>query len=326
MRVSRAVVLEHAKEPLVVRDVTPRAPGPGEVRLRVEACALGQWDWNLVTLDAPPRLPLVPGVEAVGVVEAVGDGVSLSPGLRVLVTPLASSCGACEDCRAGEARWCAQARWLGTHLDGALATHVTLPWQHLVPAPEVPSAMAAGLGGSGWTAVGALRAARLPAGGRLGVLGVGGVGHLVVQVAKARGLSVFADDVDPRRRALGVTLGAQPLAGSTAVPALDAVVVCTPSVQALQRAERLVRAGGVLVAVGVSPTGRVDLPLADLVRRGVTVAGSVLGSHDDLLDALALAKQGALEPHAEAVPLDEAVARLWQLRDGGYVGRLVFVP
>jgi propanol-preferring alcohol dehydrogenase len=320
---NRVLALERPKEPLVVLPREPRAPGAGEVRLRVEACALGQVDWNLVTLDAPPRLPLVPGVEAVGVVDAVGGGVSLALGSRVLVTPLASSCGTCAACHAGEARWCPAARFLGRDLDGALGTHVTLPVRHLVPAPPVAVAQAACLGGSAWTALAAVRATGLASGARLGVLGVGGVGHLVLQVAKARGLSVFADDVDSHRRALGVSLGAHPWPGAAS---LDAVVVGTPSAQALQRALKSVRAGGVVVAVGTSPTGRVDLPLADVVARGVRVVGSALGTHDDLAAALALAQQGALVPHVEVVPLDAAVSRLWQLRDGGFVGRLVFTP
>ena len=320
---NRALALERPKEPLSVVSREPRAPGPGEVCLRVEDCVLGQLDWNLLTLDAPPRLPLVPGVEAVGVVETVGEGVSLAQGVRVLVTPLASSCGTCAACTAGEARWCPSARFLGRDLDGALATHVTLPVQHLVPAPAVAIAQAACLGGSAWAAVGAVRATRLEAGGKFGVLGVGGVGHLVLQVAKAQGLSVFADDVDSHRRALGASLGAQPWPGAAS---LDAVVVCTPSAQALQRASRAVRAGGVVVAAGTSPTGRVDLPLADAVARGVTVVGSALGTHDDLKAALALAQQGTLAPHVEVVSLDEAVSRLWQLRDGGFTGRLVFTP
>lgn len=320
---NRVLALERPREPLSILPREPRAPGPGEVRLRVEACALGQLDWNLLTLDAPPRLPLVPGVEAVGVVDAAGEGVSLAPGVRVLVTPLASSCGACAACAAGDARWCPSATLVGRDLDGALATHVTLPAQHLVPAPAVPVAQAACLGGSAWAAVGAVREAHLAAGGNLGVLGVGGVGHLVLQVAQAHGLSVFADDADSHRRALAVSLGAQPWPGPGS---LDAAVVCTPSAQALQRALKAVRAGGVVVAVGTSLTGRIDLPLADVVARGVTVVGSALGTHDDAKAALALAQQGALVPQVEVVPLNDAVSRLWQLRDGGFVGRLVFTP
>lgn len=398
----------------MVQARAPAAPGPGEVLLRVEACALGQWDWNLVTRDVPPRLPLVPGVEAVGVVEGVGAGVSLAPGARVLVTPLASSCGTCAACAAGEARWCRQARFVGADLDGALGTHLTLPAQHLVAAPSVAAEEGACLGGSAWTAVGAVQATRLASGARLGVIGVGGVGHLVVQVARARGLEVAVADVDPARvawaarwvaaarserpnvqarandgataggrgderrakagEAMGVDRGrdapesggdaalfsdapwtalardgdsteARRSRGGPALPArggdgapsfgaaepvgevhVDAAVVCTPSAQALQRAVRTVRPGGVVVVVGSSPTGRVDLPLADVVARGVVVVGSALGSAVDLAEAVTLAELGRLRPMVDVAPLDMAVERLWWLRDGGFVGRLVFVP
>ncbi len=348
---ARVVQLQQAREAVHLVEVPTPQPGPREVRVRVEACALGQLDWNLLTLDGPPRLPLVPGHEAVGVVEAVGAGGSLAVGTRVLVTPLASSCGACAACRSGEARRCPGARWRGMHVDGALGTHVLCDERGVValPAPassqEAPARSSGGaevapvtsrggeggvapgpevlavVGGSLWTAVGAVRGLGLAAPSRVAVLGVGGVGHLVVEVLRALGHEAVAADVDPSRQALAQELGAAPLTGE-----VDGAVVCTPSTQAVQRAVRAVKVGARVMLVGTSPTGRLDLPVADVVWRQLSLAGGVLGSRADLDEALALVASGRVVPRVEVAPLDEAPARLWSLRDLGFGGRLVFLP
>jgi propanol-preferring alcohol dehydrogenase len=325
MTAARVAQLLAPREPLHLVDVTLAPPAPGEVRLRVEACAMGQLDWNLLTLDAPPRLPLVPGHEALAVVEAVGPSVTLPVGARVLVTPLASACGACAACEAGDARRCAGVRWRGMHADGALGTQLLASASALV---EVPSACA-GLpaehlalgGGSLWTAVGAARALALAGPARVGVVGVGGVGHLVVQVLRAQGHAVCAADVDPERAALARELGASPF-----TTGLDAAVVCTPSTQAVTAAVRAVRGAGRVVLVGTSPTGRLDLPVADVVWRQLSVVGTLLGSRAELAEGLELLRDGAVQPRITVAPLVEAPARLWSLRDLGFGGRLVIRP
>ena len=330
----RAIHLLKAREAVEVVEVPLRNPGAAEVRLRIEACALGQLDWNLLTLDGPPRLPLVPGHEAVGVVEAVGVGCVLRVGDRVLVTPLASSCGQCAACRGHEGRHCVGASWRGIHVDGALTTHLVTREQTLVPLelplgveplPEVlPRELAATLalcGGSLWTAVGAVNALGLLNPSRVAVFGVGGVGHLAVQVARALGHQVFAADADQDRVALALTLGARPLGGP-----VDAAVVCTPSTQALQQAVRLLRAGGRIALTGSSPTGRVDLAVADLVWRGLTLRSGLLGTRGDLEEGVGMLFAGKVKPRVEMVSLEEVPAKLWALRDLGFPGRLVVLP
>lgn len=312
---STAVALTHAKEPLELIERDLSLPAAGEVLLRVEACALGQLDWNVLTLDTPPRLPLIPGVEGVGVIEAAGPGVTLATGTRVLVTPLSASCGACPSCTSGNARWCAKARWHGLHADGLLASHALVAAQHLVPIDAtLPAAAAAALGGTGWTAAGALRS--IPP-GLLGVFGVGGVGHVVIQLARQRGHEVLFTELQPDRAAWAERAGARRLIRE----ALDAAIVCTPSTQAIQHAARAVRPGGVIVLTGMSPTGRFDLPVGETVLRGVHLVGSVLGTRDDLEQAVRDAR-----PEISVAPMAAAVDRQWWLRDGGFVGRLVFTP
>lgn len=330
----RHVQLRRPKEAVSLVETPAPTPAPGEVVVRVEACALGQLDWNLLTLDAPPRLPLVPGHEAVGVVEQRGEGVALATGTRVLVTPLAASCGRCPACLGHDPRHCTEVRWRGAHVDGALGTHLVTTAHALVPlevpvgveplparlTPELAARLAI-VGGSLWTAMGAVRALRLLQPSRVAVFGTGGVGHLVVQLAQALGHEVFATDADPQRLELALALGARPLGG-----AVDAAVVCTPSTQALQQAVRLLRAGGRLALAGSSPTGRVDLAVADLVWRGLTLSAGLLGTREDLDEALALLFAGKVVPQVELLPLEEVPARLWALRDLGFAGRLVALP
>lgn len=331
---ARLVQLTRPKEPVELTEHTLAPTNDGEVLVRIEACALGQLDWNLLSLDAPPRLPLVPGHEAVGVVQATGRHTRLRPGERVLISPLAYCCSVCAWCRSGETRRCHQARWRGMHTDGALGTHLVAHENALIslevpvgmpdlpePLPVPLAASLAMVGGSLWTAVGAVRALHLVQSSRVAVLGVGGVGHLVVQVARALGHQVFAADADPERVHLAESLGAMPLHGH-----VDAAVVCTPSTQALQRAARLLLPGGRLALVGSSPTGRIDLSVAELVWRGLTVTGGLMGARGDLDEGLSLLLSGKVKATVELISLDDVPARLWALRDLGFPGRLVAVP
>ncbi len=299
----RAVQLKQPREAVEVVDLELPHPRPGEVRVRIEACALGQLDWNLLTLDAPPRLPLIAGHEAVGVVEGSGK--------RVLLTPLAASCGACAECVAGNARRCAEVRWRGMHEDGLLATHVCVPERSLIAIDSAFSPELAVIGGTAWTAVGAVRGLGLSQPSRVAVIGIGGVGHLVAQVARAHGHEVFAHDVNPERVKNFAALKGD---------GFDAALVCTPSIQALQHAVRISRH---VFLCGTSPAGRVDLSLADVVWRGVTLQSGLLGTRAQLEEAIELISSFKVKPQVETLSLDEVPARLWELRDLGFSGRLV---
>jgi len=299
----RAVQLKHPREAVEVVDLELPHPRSGEVRVRIEACALGQLDWNLLTLDAPPRVPLIAGHEAVGVVEGTGQ--------RVLLTPLAASCGSCAACASGDARRCVEVRWRGMHEDGLLATHVCVSERALIPIDAAFSPELAVIGGTAWTAVGAVRSLALSRPSRIAVIGIGGVGHLVAQVARAHGHEVFAHDVNPERLKNFAAIKGE---------GFDAAIVCTPSIQALQHAVRISRH---VFLCGTSPAGRVDLSLADVVWRGVTLQGGLLGTRAQLDEAVQLISSGAVRPQVEMLSLDDVPARLWELRDLGFSGRLV---
>jgi propanol-preferring alcohol dehydrogenase len=315
-----AVAFTHPREAPVTLEQPEASPGPGQVRVSVEACGLGVGDFGFFQLDALPRQPLVPGLEAVGLVDAVGPGDMLPVGTRVGLSPLAGACQACPACERGLERWCDDARLHGWHVDGFLSRSVVVDAARLVPLkPDDDPAVLAPLFASGWTALSAVRAAGVGAGTRLGVIGVGGLGHLVVQCARAMGLEVSALDVDPARQSLAASLGAtKGLSGR-----LEAVVVCTPSTQAIQVAARSVTRGGVVVLAAASPSVRFDLSLFDSVMRGVTLRPAFLGARHELDEVLELYRRGLVVPRVTRVPLGEVPQRFWALRDGGFEGRLV---
>lgn len=321
---SAFVAFTHPREAPVVAGRDAPVPAPGELLVRVEACGAGAADFGFFQLDALPRTPLIPGFEAVGVVEASGGGTGVAVGTRVGLTPLAATCGGCDLCERGLERWCAKAVLHGWHRDGFLAQHVVTPERAVVPLTGTEDAAQwAPLFASGWTAMGAVRATGLGQGGRLGVVGVGGLGHLVVQVAAAQGLSVAAWDVDADRRALaGAHASAEPLP----LESVDALIVCTPSTQAIQQALRAVRRGGTLVLAATSPSVRFDLSLFDTVMRGVTLAPAFLGTRSDLLELISLARTGAVRPVVAKRRFADLPGAFWSLRDGGFAGRLVFNP
>lgn len=320
-----AAALVRAKEPLqlITRDLPP--PAPGEVTLQLEACALGLSDWDVAMLDGLPRTPLVVGAEAVGRVVA-GD---LPHGTRVAVTPLASTCAACPLCERGLSQYCAKVELHGFARDGALATHGNFRAQHLLPIDDgLDAAQVCAVLSAGWGALGGVQAAGVGAGQTIGVWGVGGVGALVVQIARRRGARVIAVEPEADRRTLALTLGAEqallPGDADRLRRSLHAALMCTPSTQAVAQAHRALQPAGTLVLLGGGPATRIDLSLFDSVARGLTVKGSFLGSQSELLEVRDWVRAGALTSPVVRVPLAEAPERLYALRDLGFVGRLVF--
>ncbi len=329
MTASLAAALVAAKEPLKLITRTLPPPPRGEVTLRLEACALGLADWDVAMLDGLPRVPVVLGGEAVGRVVACGEGVGLPLGQRVALTPLASTCGACALCERGLEQYCARIQLHGFARDGALTTAGNFLSQHLLPIDgSFDAGHLSAVLTSGWSALGGLQAAAIGNGQTVAIFGIGGVGGPAIQIARMRGARVIAVEPEADRRALALQLGAERALHPNDAPSLKhsvhAALVCTPSTQAIALAHRALLPSGNLVLLGGGPSTRLDLPLFDLVTRGICIRGSFLGNRSELLEVLEWVRSGTLSSTPVRVPLAEAPERLYALRDLGFLGRLVF--
>jgi propanol-preferring alcohol dehydrogenase len=327
-----AALVAAPKTPVQVLPIPIREPGTGEVLVKMEACGLCHSDIFVSGLDKLPITPLILGHEGIGRVEAVGVGVSdWAPGDRAGITFLAASCGLCELCLSGRERFCVKQRNFGFTVPGVLAGYATIPIPQLFRVPAgVCAAEVAPLCCAGWTAYGALRESGLRKAQTVALFGMGGLGHLAVQYARHMGLSVAA--VDPSEQKLEA---ARELGAEVAVVAeqsgrtlqkqyggLDGAIVLTPSVAAIQEAFRCLKRTGVLVLVGLN-NEPFELPVLDVVLKGITVRGSYLGTRQDLDEVFRLAETSGIRPHIETHELPEVPPLMEKMRRGEIQGRAV---
>lgn len=324
------------KHPMAWIDASPPPPGPREVSVKLDACGLGRFDLDVWSLDAPPLLPTVLGAEGVGRVTAVGSEVTIfRVGDRVGLTPLRGTCLECSLCARGLERYCADARLRGLHGGGGLRREGNFEEAELFALPpHADPKLMAPLLGSGWTAIGAVHLAGIGAGSRVVLFGCGGVGHLVLQIARHRGAEVAVIEIEDGARSLAEQLGAvftaTPQTAAKEIHArwkggADVAILCTASTQAIQEAIKCIRREGQVVLGASAPSTRFDLPLHPIVTGGVTVRGSFLGTQTDLRELLVLFSEGKVTPVVETAELGSASDQLWRVRDGGIRGRLVLV-
>jgi alcohol dehydrogenase, propanol-preferring len=332
MRQAKAAVLPSARGTIAVEQVWLAEPGPGEVLLRMEACGICHSDLFVAALEKLPLAPVTIGHEGIGRVEAVGPGVvGWAAGDRAGITFLASTCGACEWCGSGRERFCPRQTNFGYSRHGALSEFAIAPAVSLVRIPaSLESEQAAPMCCAGWTAYGALRESGLANGQSVAIFGLGGLGHLALQMARLRGLRVAAVDLSDRKLEMAREGGAEMIvpaenAGRTLQKeygGVDAAIVLTPSPAAIQQAFRAIKRGGTLVLVGLAST-QYELPLTETILKGATIRGSYLGTRQDLLDVLELARSGAIRAHVQTHPLEETPEILERMRRGEILGRAV---
>src|SRR6185503_15391701 len=315
------------------REHDPGPPAAGEAQVAIEACGVCHSDLMIAGLEQLPLAPLVMGHEGIGRVRAIGDGISgLAVGDRVGVTFLASTCGRCELCAAGEERFCARQLAHGYTRHGAMGGLVNVAAAELarVP-PDLPAVAAAPLCCAGWTALGAVRGARLGADQRLAIFGLGGVGHLALQYARHLGIRVVAVDVSEAKleqaRALGAELALPAADAGRAIAktfgGVDAAIAFTSAADALREAQRSLKRRATLHLVGMADRARIDLSLNDAILKGITVRGAYLGTRADLEDVFAMAAAGIALPHIEICAPTEVAGVLDRLRAGKVLGRAV---
>ncbi|AQP47449.1 alcohol dehydrogenase AdhP [Tessaracoccus aquimaris] len=333
MRAARVV---RFNDDLELAEVPVPTPGYGEILVKVSACGVCHTDLHAVHGDWPdkPALPRIPGHEAVGMVVGLGKGVAnVAVGDRVGVPWLHRACGRCDQCLSGWETLCATQVRSGYDVDGGFAEYVVAAADFVV---KVPSALsdqqAAPLMCAGLTVYKGLRMSDAKPGDWVVISGVGGLGHLAVQYARAMGFQVIATDIDDAKLALAARLGAaMTLNVRTTEPAgfihrsiggAHAALVTAVSRSAFGQAVDMLRPGGTLVLNGLPP-GEFGLNIYDVVMRALTLRGSIVGTRHDLSRALELAAQAHIEATVHPARLDDINEVLDKMVRSSLPGRTV---
>ncbi len=324
------MVLPRPRAALELRDVPSPEPGPGEVRLTVAACGVCRTDLHLVDGELPDLgRPVVPGHQVVGRVDAVGAGVAhLAPGDRAGVPWLGWTCGHCDACRAGRENLCPGARFTGYHRDGGFAEQLVADARFTFRLPDdLSDNAAAPLLCAGLIGYRTLRFAGDAA--RLGVYGFGAAAHILVQVARWQGRTVYAftrpGDLAAQRFALDCGAVWAGDAGAAPPEPLDAALLFAPAGENVPQALAAVRPGGTVVCGGIHMSDIPSFPYRLLWEERVVRSVANL-TRRDAEEFLALAPRVPVHTTVTAYPLAEAQRALDDLRAGRFTGAAVVVP
>jgi len=317
--------------PLRVEECPDPVAGAGEVRVAVSACGACHTDLHIIEGDLPARkLPLIPGHQIVGVIDAVGEGVDEARiGERVGVPWMSSACGDCEQCRAGRENLCADARYTGYDLDGGYAELAVVPQQSAHPLPEGMSDVdAAPLLCAGIIGYRALRLAEISAGQRLGLFGFGASAHLAIQVARHWDCEVYVFTRAEHHRELARNLGAAWVGGAEDDPPaeLHAAVTFAPVGWIVREALRLTAPGGTVAVNAIHLDG---IPELDYQRHlyGERTLRSVTNlTHRDAEEFLALAAQIPVRTSVEEFDLGQANEALAAMKESAIAAAAVLLP
>ena len=325
-----AMALYAPHAPLVMETRPLPAPGPGEIRLKVEACGVCRTDLHVFDGElTKPKRPIVPGHEIVGRVDALGAGVTgLRPGDRVGVPWLGHTCGHCPYCASARENLCDDPLFTGYTRDGGYASHTIADAVYCFPLPETgdPATLApllcAGL--IGWRTLKLAGPAQT-----IGVYGFGAAAHIIAQVAILQGRRVhaFVRPGDQTAIDFALALGVASAQDSDASPPehLDAALIFAPVGALVPRALAAVKKGGAVVCGGIHMSDIPAFPYALLwgERRLLSVANL---TRDDAREFLALATTLALKIHTTSYPLAQANDALADLRAGRVQGAAVLIP
>jgi propanol-preferring alcohol dehydrogenase len=333
----QAAVVAAFGQPLELQELPVPTPGPGQVLVKTEACGVCHTDVHAANGDWPlkPTLPFIPGHEGIGTVVALGAGVTaVKEGDRVGVPWLYSACGHCEYCLAAREPVCAQAEFGGYTRNGGFADFIVADPNYVAHIPAgLSSRDAAPLICAGVTSYKGLKETQTRPGQWVVVSGVGGLGHLAVQYAKAMGMRVCAVDVDDSKLAHASRLGAECTVNAKQPDAVEqvkkatnggahGVLITAPSLPAFRQGVGMTRKWGTCVLVGIPP-GEFPTPLFDVVANCITIRGSFVGSRSDMAEALDFGARGAVKADIELQPLSAINTVLQRLQHGQVPSRVV---
>ena len=336
MTTMKAAVVHAFGEPLRIEQVPIPEPGPGEALVKVVAAGVCHTDVHAADGDWPvkPKLPLIPGHEGAGYVAALGPGVvHLKEGDAVGVPWLHDACGDCEYCNSGWETLCEHQHNTGYGVDGSYAEYVLASSRFVGRLPPNPDFIAlAPILCAGVTTYKGLKETEARPGEWVAISGIGGLGHVAVQYARAMGLRVVAIDIDDSKLALATRLGAEVAVNAKtsdvvaevqkATGGVHGVLVTAVHPQAFGQAIGLARRGGTIVFNGLPP-GDFPAPIFDIVLKGLTIRGSIVGTRQDMAEALDFYARGLIHPTVESASLDDINEVFGRMERGQIDGRIV---
>ena len=337
----KAAVLHDSKQPLVIEDVPRPEIGADAVLLSVEACGVCHSDLHVAEGDWPlfsriTKRPLILGHEVAGRIAELGSAVrDLRVGDRVGVPWIYWTCGECEPCREGNENLCSKQLITGVSVDGGYAEFMNARATHVQKIPQnISSVEAAPLFCAGVTVFRALSQAQVKPGQRLAVFGVGGLGHLAVQLGISLGAEVIAVDVSDEKLAAATQLGATRAVNASTGNAVKefrafggahVVLVTSGTKAAYDTAFGCLRQRGILLVVGL-PSENICFPPIMMAAGEVRIQASAVGTRQDVRDVLALAAAGKLKCRVASRPLSDVNDVFDEMRRAQIAGRVVLTP
>lgn len=333
----RAAVVHAFGQPLVLEEVPIPVPGPGEVLVKIISTGVCHTDLHAADGDWPvkPTPSFIPGHEGAGIVAAVGPGVkNLKEGDPVGIAWLHDACGGCEYCVGGWETLCESQHDSGYSVNGTFAEYAIGSAAYVARLPDNPDfAALAPILCAGVTTYKGIKETEAKPGEWIAISGIGGLGHIAIQYAKAMGLHVAALDVSEEKLALARQLGAEIALDARSPDAVaqlvkqtgggaHGVLVTAVSPPAFSQALGLVRRKGTVSLVGLPP-GDFQTPIFDVVLKRITLRGSIVGTRNDLAEALAFATDGKVRAHIHKAKLDDINQVFADLKAGKVDGRIV---
>lgn len=335
----KAAVLHEFKQPLAIERTSDPKPADGEILVQVEACGVCHSDLHIADGDWPQfapivKKPLILGHEVVGRVVERGTSVTgLQIGDRIGAPWIYWTCGECEPCSEGNENLCTRQSITGVSVDGGFAELFRARASHVLRIPErLSSIEAAPLFCAGVTVYRALKHADILPRQRLAVFGVGGLGHMAVQIGRELGAEVTAIDLCEQKLELAKSLGASAAINARTTDAgkqlrkqagVHVALVTSAAKSAYDAAFQSLRPGGTLLVVGL-PAENICFPPIMMASREIRIRASAVGTREDINEVLTLAEKGKIHCLVSTRELDQANETLQELRAGVVPGRLVF--
>jgi propanol-preferring alcohol dehydrogenase len=332
----KAAVVREFGQPLTIEDVPIPEVGQGQILVKVEACGVCHTDLHAAEGDWPvkPTPPFIPGHEGVGPVVAVGAGVSaVKEGDRVGVPWLYTACGHCKHCFAGWETLCESQQNTGYSVNGGFAEYVLADPNYVGHLPDsLDWEPAAPILCAGVTVYKGLKETDTKPGDTVVISGIGGLGHVAVQYAKAMGLKVIAVDISDEKLALARNMGADAVVNAkTTDPVAEVTKLCggaqgvlvtAVSPRAFSQALGMLDRRGTMALVGLPP-GSFELDIFNTVLMRKTIRGSIVGTRLDLAECIQFAADGKVKVHYSVESLEDINSIFDRMRENQLDGRVV---